>query len=58
MLAAPTDTRLLSGDMLQTGAVDIVARAISVGQAHNAIPLTGALCLPLLADFQVRLQVD
>lgn len=45
MLAAPADSRLLSGALQPAGAVHILARAISVGQAHNAIPLTGALCL-------------
>jgi 2-methylaconitate cis-trans-isomerase PrpF len=45
MLAAPVDTKLLSGRTLAADEVDIVARAISVGQPHRAIPLTGALCL-------------
>lgn len=45
MLARPADSRLLSGATLAAGQAQILARAISVGQAHNAIPLTGALCL-------------
>ncbi len=45
MLAAPVDTMLLSGRTMPAEAVDIVARTISVGQPHRAIPLTGALCL-------------
>lgn len=45
MLAPPATTRLLSGNELEGDSCDILARAISVGQAHNAIPLTGALCL-------------
>jgi 2-methylaconitate cis-trans-isomerase PrpF len=45
ILSAPMDTTLLSGDTLAADAVDIVARMISVGQPHRAVPLTGALCL-------------
>jgi 2-methylaconitate isomerase len=45
ILSAPMDTTLLSGETLAADAVDIVARMISVGQPHRAVPLTGALCL-------------
>jgi 2-methylaconitate cis-trans-isomerase PrpF len=45
MLSAPVDAPTLSGATLSAGAIDILSRSISVGQAHNAIPLTGALCL-------------
>lgn len=45
ILAAPVNTTLLSGKELKAHEVDIVARMISVGQPHRAIPLTGALCL-------------
>lgn len=41
MRAAPT----LSGREIAVAEADILSRTISVGQAHNAIPLTGALCL-------------
>jgi 2-methylaconitate cis-trans-isomerase PrpF len=45
ILAAPLDTALLSGRTMAADEVDIVARMISVGQPHRAVPLTGALCL-------------
>ena len=45
ILSAPIGTTLLSGDTLAADALDIVARMISVGQPHRAVPLTGALCL-------------
>ena len=45
LLSAPVDAVLLSGMTLAAGEVDIVARMISVGQPHRAVPLTGALCL-------------
>ena len=45
ILSAPMGTTLLSGDTLAADALDIVARMISVGQPHRAVPLTGALCL-------------
>lgn len=40
-VAAPT----LSGRIVQPSEADILSRTISVGQPHNVIPLTGALCL-------------
>ena len=45
IVSAPQETKLLSGAMLPKDKVDIVARMISVGQPHRAVPLTGALCL-------------
>ena len=45
LLASPMETTLLSGRTLAADQADIVARMISVGQPHRAIPLTGALCL-------------
>jgi 2-methylaconitate isomerase len=45
MLSAPVATTLLSGRTMAADEIDIIARMISVGQAHRAVPLTGALCL-------------
>ena len=45
LLSSPQDSPLLSGRTLPAGEMDILARMISVGQPHRAIPLTGALCL-------------
>ncbi|MEL0002106.1 MAG: PrpF domain-containing protein, partial [Rhodospirillales bacterium] len=36
---------LLTGERMAADQVDIIARMISIGQPHRAIPLTGALCL-------------
>jgi 2-methylaconitate cis-trans-isomerase PrpF len=45
LLAAPIQTRALSGRVIAADEVDIVARMISVGQPHRAVPITAALCL-------------
>jgi 2-methylaconitate cis-trans-isomerase PrpF len=39
------DQNLLTGEKMSGNQADIIARMISVGQPHRAIPLTGALCL-------------
>jgi len=44
-VTSPRASATLSGTDLTPSDVDIVARMISVGQPHRAIPLTGALCL-------------
>jgi 2-methylaconitate isomerase len=49
MLSAPGPSPILSERVLQADETDLMARAISVGQPHNAIPLTGALCLAVAA---------
>ena len=45
MLSPPQAAVTLSGQQLGTQDADITARALSAGQPHSAIPLTGALCL-------------
>ena len=45
MVAAPRIMQTLAGVTLSAADADIVVRMISVGQAHRAVPLTGALCL-------------
>ena len=45
MLSPPRAAVTLSGQRLGPDEADITARALSVGQPHKAIPLTGALCL-------------
>lgn len=45
VVAAPRPQRLLNGEEMPADGMDILARMISVGQPHRAIPLTGALCL-------------
>ncbi len=44
-VAGPGVARTLAGTTLGAGDMDIQVRMISVGQAHRAVPLTGALCL-------------
>jgi len=45
MVAAPVESRTLSGRVLAPEDADILVRMLSVGQPHRAVPLTGALCL-------------
>ena len=45
MVTAPRTMQTLAGVTLDAADIDIVVRMISVGQAHRAVPLTGALCL-------------
>jgi 2-methylaconitate cis-trans-isomerase PrpF len=45
MVSAPREHRLLSGDILNEKSCDIVVRAISVGQPHQAVPITVAMAL-------------
>jgi 2-methylaconitate cis-trans-isomerase PrpF len=45
MVTAPRAMQTLAGITLGAADMDIVVRMISVGQAHRAVPLTGALCL-------------
>jgi 2-methylaconitate cis-trans-isomerase PrpF len=45
MVTAPRAMQTLAGTTLDAADMDIVVRMISVGQAHRAVPLTGALCL-------------
>lgn len=49
-LVAPARTmRTLDGASLDTGSLDLCVRMISMGQAHRAVPLTGALCVAVAA---------
>ncbi len=45
ILAPPADAPVLSGAIQTAANVDILARMMSSGQPHRAVPLTGALCL-------------
>ena len=44
-VAPPADAATLSGTTISTEAVDLTARAISMGRPHRALPLTVALAL-------------
>lgn len=45
LVAPPMTAPLLSGALLPDSASDILVRMLSLGQAHRAVPLTGAICL-------------
>jgi 2-methylaconitate isomerase len=49
IVSAPRAARTLSGRQVASYECDIVARMISMGQPHRAIPVTGALCLAVAA---------
>ncbi|MGE4527409.1 MAG: 2-methylaconitate cis-trans isomerase PrpF family protein [Rhodospirillaceae bacterium] len=49
VIAAPADSRLLSGETLAAADCDLLIRMISVGQPHRAVPVTGALCVAAAA---------
>lgn len=49
-IAPPHDYRTLSGDLIPAGALDLSIRAISNGQPHLALPITGALCTAVAAE--------
>jgi len=45
VVSTPVAHRLLSGDVLGEESADVVARAVSVGQPHRAVPITVAMAL-------------
>jgi 2-methylaconitate cis-trans-isomerase PrpF len=45
VVAPPAGYRTLSGVTVEPHAVDLVARIVSMGKAHRAFALTGAMCL-------------
>ncbi|MCI0584028.1 MAG: PrpF family protein, partial [Chloroflexi bacterium] len=49
LVAPPTGYRTLAGLTVEPDAVDLVARIVSMGKAHRAFALTGAMCLAVAA---------
>ncbi|WP_453984800.1 PrpF domain-containing protein [Brevibacterium casei] len=49
VLTLPQETTLLDGSVLPAEDADVVVRMISMGQAHKAVPGTGAMCLAAAA---------
>src|SRR5690606_35800412 len=45
VIAPPCQADLLDGTVLPVDAMDISVRMLSMGRAHKAVPLTGALCV-------------
>lgn len=48
-VSKPSSHKLLSGETLDPDSVDIVVRAISIGQPHKALPITSGLCVSAAA---------
>ncbi len=49
IVSPPTDNPTLSGDTVAASDIDLVARVISNGQPHRALPLTISLCTAVAA---------
>ena len=52
MVSRPTSHKLLSGDIIQGNTIDLVVRALSVGQPHRAVPITLALATAAAANLE------
>ena len=50
VVCAPKPYRSLDGSTIDERSIDLVVRMMSMGQAHRAIPLTGALCVSVAAS--------
>jgi len=48
----PAESATLSGEIIAPGDVDLVARALSHGQLHRALPLTVSLCTAVAARIE------
>ena len=49
IVAPPAAYRTLAGATVESDAVDLVARIVSMGKVHRAFALTGAMCLAVAA---------
>lgn len=49
VVAPPADAALLDGSTQPAAGVDVLARTLSMGRAHGAVPGTGAMCLAAAA---------
>jgi 2-methylaconitate cis-trans-isomerase PrpF len=50
MVSGPASHKLLSGETIQGNRIDLVVRALSVGQPHRAVPITVALAIAAAAN--------
>jgi 2-methylaconitate cis-trans-isomerase PrpF len=48
-ISPPADSPTISGEIVRRGDIDLVARVISAGQPHRALPLTVSLCTAVAA---------
>lgn len=44
-VSAPRDAPVVGGGTLRAGEIDVLARMVSVGRVHHALPLTGLMCV-------------
>jgi 2-methylaconitate cis-trans-isomerase PrpF len=52
-VVSPSKThRILSGDEIESNTVDLVVRALSVGQPHRAVPITVAMAVAAAANLE------
>lgn len=58
MVAPPRATTLLNGGTVSADGADIVARVISMGIPHRAVPQTSALCLSVAARIGGTIPAD
>lgn len=49
IISAPQDNPMLSGDVVPAANADLVARMLSNGQPHRALPATGTICTAVAA---------
>ena len=52
MVSKPRSHTLLSGEVMEAHTVDLVTRAMSVGQPHRAVPITVAMAIAAAANIQ------
>jgi len=52
MVSKPEQHKILSGEVIDGDKVDLVVRAISVGQPHLAVPITVSLCIAAMSKVQ------
>lgn len=52
MVSRRTSHKVLSGEVIQGNTVDLVVRALSVGQPHRAVPITVALAIAAAANIE------
>jgi 2-methylaconitate cis-trans-isomerase PrpF len=52
LVAPPGTYTALDGVVIDGESVDLLARAISMGNCHRAVPLTGAMCLAVAAEIE------
>lgn len=52
MVSSSTSHKLLSGEIINARKVDLVVRALSVGQPHRAVPITVAMAIAAAANLE------